>query len=169
MDRAIKGDSGAAVKPRHGSGINDGSGANAVVKESRRVVSAIEVRHEPTSAGLVRRRIGADLAERGIEPDSINEVVLVISELVGNAVRHTPMAAADPLAVRWEVDPDGVLVEVTDASTEPPRPRTPGTDEPSGRGLQIVAAMADDWGVVPLRSGKRVWAHVPVHRVASVS
>lgn len=132
-------------------------------------MSAIQVRHEPTSAGLVRRRIGADLAERGIEPESIDEVVLVISELVGNAVRHTPMDAADPLAVRWELDSDGVLVEVTDASTEPPRPRTPGSDEPSGRGLQIVAAMADDWGVVPLHSGKRVWAHVPVHRASPVS
>lgn len=132
-------------------------------------MSAIQVRHEPTSAGLVRRRVGADLAEHGIEPESIDEVVLVISELVGNAVRHTPMDDADPLAVRWELDSDGVLVEVTDASTEPPRPRTPGSNEPSGRGLQIVAAMADDWGVVPLHSGKRVWAHVPVHRASSVS
>ena len=46
----------------------------------------------------------------------------------------------------------------------PPAPRTPATTEPGGRGLQIVEALADDWGVRREGAGKRVWAHVPRHQ-----
>jgi anti-sigma regulatory factor (Ser/Thr protein kinase) len=125
-------------------------------------VTAIHVRHESTSAGLVRQRVGADLASRGIDPSSIDEVVLVVSELVGNAVRHAG-ATHGELGIRWEIGEDGVTVEVTDGSTRPPQPKRPTATEPSGRGLQIVAAISDKWGVTPLSDGKRVWAHVPVH------
>lgn len=98
--------------------------------------------------------------------ESIDEVVLVASELVGNAVRHT---AAGPLDVTWDLDPDGVTVRVADASTTLPTLRAPLDSEPGGRGLTIVAAVADDWGAYTLGSGKRVWAHVPVRRDAAVS
>lgn len=124
------------------------------------------VRHEPSSAAVVRRTLAADLAGRGIDADSIDEIVLVASELVGNAVRHTTApAAAQPLDVTWTVDAAGVTVWVADPSTDVPRPRVPGNSEPGGRGLTIIAAVADDWGVKRLASGKRVWAHVPVGRV----
>lgn len=125
----------------------------------------MQVRHEPGSAALVRRRLGAELARHGIDPDSIDEVVLVASELVGNAVRHTP---AGPLGVRWDIDPGGVTVQVLDCSSVLPTRRTPRDNEPGGRGLTIVAAVSDDWGADPLDSGKRVWARVRVRRSVAV-
>lgn len=129
-------------------------------------MGAIQVRHEPSSAALVRRRISADLARYGIDAESIDEVVLVASELVGNAVRHT---ATGPLDVSWDLDHGGVTVCVTDPSPTLPVLRTPLDTEPGGRGLTIVAAVSDDWGAYTLSSGKRVWAHVPVRRHVGVS
>jgi anti-sigma regulatory factor (Ser/Thr protein kinase) len=125
----------------------------------------MQVRHEPGSAALVRRRLSDDLARNGVDAESIAEVVLVASELVGNAVRHT---SSGPLDVSWDLDPDGVTVRVADESTTLPTLRTPQDSEPGGRGLTIVAAVSDDWGAYTLGSGKRVWAHVPVRRSAPV-
>jgi anti-sigma regulatory factor (Ser/Thr protein kinase) len=125
----------------------------------------MHVRDEPSSAGLVRNRVGADLARQGVDASCIDEVVLVVSELVGNAVRHAGSAKGE-LAICWDLDASGVRVEVTDASTKQLVRRTPSATDPSGRGLQIIDAMSDDWGVVPLRDGKRVWAHIPVRRAA---
>jgi anti-sigma regulatory factor (Ser/Thr protein kinase) len=119
------------------------------------------VPHATTSAALVRHELSADLALRGIDPDSIDMVVLVASELVGNAVRHTPTADGG-LVVDWTIDGGGVTVQVADPSPAAPAPRDPADTEPGGRGLRIVQALADDWGVRPTDGGKRVWAHVPV-------
>ncbi|HZY76205.1 MAG TPA: ATP-binding protein [Jatrophihabitantaceae bacterium] len=131
----------------------------------------MRVPHATTSAALVRHELSADLALRGIDPDSIDEVVLVASELVGNAVRHTHTAEGG-LAVEWMLDGSGVIVQVADSSPATPTPRDPVATEPGGRGLHIVEALADDWGVRQDDGGKRVWAHVPVrtsHREPALS
>ena len=122
----------------------------------------MRVPHATTSAALVRHELSADLALRGIDPDSIDEVVLVASELVGNAVRHTHGANGNGLAVDWTLDEAGVTVQVADPSPAAPAPRDPADTEASGRGLHIVQALADDWGVRPTDGGKRVWAHIPI-------
>lgn len=121
----------------------------------------LAVRHEPTSAALVRHEIAADLARCAIGQTSIDEVVLVASELVGNAIRHTDASQA-PLQISWDVDGDGVMVRVADPSDTLPTPLRAGPRACSGRGLAIVEAMSDRWGVDPAAGGKRVWAHVPV-------
>lgn len=126
----------------------------------------MRVPHATTSAALVRHELSADLALHGIDPDSIAEIVLVASELVGNAVRHTHSVNGTGLAVDWALDDVGVTVQVADPSSAVPAPRAPGETEAGGRGLHIVEALADDWGVRPTDGGKRVWAHIPV-RAAS--
>ena len=120
------------------------------------------VRHDASSAALVRRAIAADLAERDIPVDAADDVVLVASELVGNAVVHAGPALDGDLAVTWEVAPDGVMVEVDDASADLPQLRAASDTESGGRGLRIVASLADDWGVRRTARGKKVWARVPV-------
>jgi anti-sigma regulatory factor (Ser/Thr protein kinase) len=122
----------------------------------------MQVPHATTSAALVRHEISADLALHGIDPASIEEVVLVASELVGNAVRHTHSANGTGLGVDWSLDDAGVTVQVSDPSAAEPAPRSPDESESGGRGLRIVEALADHWGVRPTDGGKRVWAHVPV-------
>lgn len=93
------------------------------------------------------------------------EVLIVASELVTNAVLH----ARTTLELSYEADESNVEVVVRDLDVRPWRPRvspsaalTARTSWPSlslgGRGLAIVAAMADEWGVTETQDGKQVWA-----------
>jgi anti-sigma regulatory factor (Ser/Thr protein kinase) len=125
---------------------------------------ALLVRHEAASAAIVRRQLARDLASYDLPPNAIDNAVLVASELVGNAVRHTSATESATLDVSWDVDSSGVRVCVGDPGDEQPQLRTVGEDEPSGRGLKIVDAMSDDWGVERGDRGKTVWAHVPIQR-----
>lgn len=122
------------------------------------------VRHGAASAAIVRRQLARELACFDLPADAIDDAVLVASELVGNAVRHTNAVEAAALDVSWEVDSSGVRVCVGDPSDQQPRLRTAGDDEPTGRGLKIVDAMSDEWGVERDARGKTVWAHVPIPR-----
>jgi hypothetical protein len=54
-------------------------------------------------------------------------------------------------------------VEVEDESDQWPKRRTPGEQASSGRGLLLVEALADDWGVEPRGSGKRLWFELGGH------
>ncbi|HEU5005869.1 MAG TPA: ATP-binding protein [Jatrophihabitantaceae bacterium] len=125
----------------------------------------MQVPHATTSAALVRHELSADLALHGIAPESIEEVVLVASELVGNAVRHTHSPEGTGVGVDWALDDAGVTIWVSDTSPAAPAPRNPAPNETGGRGLHIVQALTDNWGVRLTNGGKRVWAHVPVRLV----
>jgi len=127
-------------------------------------VGALLVRHDVASAGFVRRQLACDLAYHQLPAAFIDDAVLVANELVGNAVRHTSPSESGTLDVRWDVDGSGVRIWVTDAGAGSPCPRIATEDDIGGRGLRIVDAMSDDWGVEQGGSGKRVWAHVPVPR-----
>jgi anti-sigma regulatory factor (Ser/Thr protein kinase) len=81
------------------------------------------------------------------------ELSLVVSELATNACVH----ARSPFTVSLNRQGSQVVVEVTDEDPAPALvgPRSNGS---SGRGLQIVAAIAHDWGVSDSDRGKSVWA-----------
>ncbi|MCW2586870.1 MAG: hypothetical protein JWN55_2386 [Frankiales bacterium] len=89
---------------------------------------------------------------------SVDEVALVVTELVTNAVLHGRGAVRLRL-----LDGDaGVRVEVQDASSELPVLPRHSTDAMTGRGLALVARIASAWGVDPAPGGgKTVWAQVP--------
>lgn len=125
-------------------------------------MGVLAVNHDPANAAIVRRSIAADLADRSVAPERIDDVVLVASELVSNAVVHASARADESLDVAWEIQPDCVLIEVIDASPELPRRRSTNDTDTRGRGLSIVAALALDWGVRRTVQGKRVWARVPI-------
>lgn len=88
----------------------------------------------------------------------VDDAVLVVDELVSNAYRH----AAAPRACRLALLDRGrrLRVEVDDASSDPPRMRTP--DRSGGRGLVLVARLAAAWGVQHYRDHKTVWAELTV-------
>ena len=121
----------------------------------------MRVLHDSASAALVRHQLQQELTRAGLTAATIDEVLLVATELVGNAVRHTVHRPDNLLEVSWTLDDAGVTVAVADPSPVPPRPRTPTPEEPAGRGLRIVDALCDGWGVDATRDGKRVWGHVP--------
>jgi anti-sigma regulatory factor (Ser/Thr protein kinase) len=125
-------------------------------------VGVLAVVPEPASAALVRHSIAADLLGRRVAQDCVDDVVLVASELVSNAVVHAPASADAALDVTWEVQPDSVVVGVLDSSPDLPRGRATNATDGRGRGLFIVAALARDWGVRRTRQGKQVWASIPL-------
>ncbi|MFF3908492.1 ATP-binding protein [Streptomyces sp. NPDC001848] len=118
----------------------------------------------PRGARLARRLVSHRLDEWGHPYGGpLNEAVtLIASELAANAVRHGHVPGRD-FHVRLTETPEVVRLEVSDTRTErlpeSRPPRDPASDE-SGRGLLLVEALADLWGVVPRSPGKSVWAEV---------
>lgn len=91
----------------------------------------------------------------------LDDVLLLVTELVANAVRH----GRGPVTLTLVPREDGVRVEVTDASPTRPRPRDKGLEAESGRGLHIVDALASRWGSMPRETtGKTVWFELDIHR-----
>jgi anti-sigma regulatory factor (Ser/Thr protein kinase) len=125
-------------------------------------MGAMLVRHEPTSVAAVRHEIASDLVQQGISEERVDDVTLVASELVSNAVRHAAVAPDLDLDIAWRISDSTVVVSVCDASDTEPTLRSASNDDAAGRGLTIVDRLAAAWGVERLRSGKRVWASVPI-------
>ncbi|RMI32527.1 ATP-binding protein [Streptomyces triticirhizae] len=111
---------------------------------------------EPASAGRARRLTRSQLGARWLLPDELTEnAVLLVSELVGNAVQH---AGAAEFGLRIRRRRGWVRVEVRDPSRALPALLPVREMEViSGRGLFLVDTLADRWGVDLLPHGKSVW------------
>ncbi len=109
---------------------------------------------------LARRQAGKALAGWGYGQDDIDRTLLVCSELATNAVQHGHRAG-HLFEVRITAGRTDCLVEVSDSTPHPPRLFTAGADDEHGRGLQLVAALAEKTGH-HLRNpiGKTIWARL---------
>ena len=98
------------------------------------------------------------VVEWGLE-SLVDDVQLGVSELVTNAVKHAQTEVE--LTLRLE---GKLVVEVRDQDPDLRHPATPSRDllSTSGRGLQIVAAVSNDWGIRSVEGGKAVWFAVPL-------
>lgn len=97
--------------------------------------------------------------------DQADTAELLLSELVTNAVRHARAPQGRDIGIRIARYDEVLRVEVADAG--PAVKLTPlvvAEWDERGRGLAIVAALAERWGCCPRRHGigKAVWAEVPV-------
>lgn len=127
----------------------------------------------PRGARLARRMCEHCLDAWGVpyDSDAHDAVTLVAAELCANAVRHGHVAGRD-FRLRLTVTPATrtVRIEVTDTRGEslPRIPATATDDGEGGRGLLLVAALADRWGWEPRPDGpgKTVWAECTVDTVA---
>jgi hypothetical protein len=102
--------------------------------------------------------------------DRGDDVAVVVSELLTNALRHALPQAGPPggtaggagrLPVRLGLVQPGqfVMCAVADPSPRPPEPKDPDYLAESGRGLHVISALSDRWGyTVPTETGKVVWA-----------
>jgi anti-sigma regulatory factor (Ser/Thr protein kinase) len=127
-------------------------------------MGAVWVRNAPASASTVRRTLLFELGEYGCTEDVAYDVALIASELVGNAVRHARPLPSGHLHVEWKVEDDSVRIAISDGGSDhiPTELHVSPTDL-SGRGLAIVAAVADDWGVATDLNGTTVWATRSLH------
>ncbi|WTE73785.1 PAS domain S-box protein [Streptomyces sp. NBC_01615] len=78
---------------------------------------------------------------------------LLLSEILTNAVQH----AEGPIGLHVCRTTTDLTVEISDSSPHLPQPRPAAEDEESGRGLILVRALADNWGVRPTDEGKTTW------------
>ena len=110
------------------------------------------------AAGLARQAARDALAAWRLE-ELAETAVLLVSELVTNAVRHASTGGS-AIVLRLETSGGWLRIEVHDADPGGPVPRAlAGLDE-SGFGLVLVDAMADKWGVRQTAGGKAVWVEL---------
>jgi anti-sigma regulatory factor (Ser/Thr protein kinase) len=103
---------------------------------------------------FIRRIVG--------DVDGINDIVLVASELAGNAIRHSASGdAGGSFVVQVVAFSDAWHVRVDDQGD--PRHfklQDAGEEDEAGRGLPVVSALARAWGVIGDNAGRAVWAEV---------
>ncbi len=96
--------------------------------------------------------------------DRREDIAIVVSELLTNALRHAlpgPGAPRPRCPFRLGLLQPGpcLLCAVADPSQQPPVPKEPGYLAETGRGLHVISALADTWGyTTPSGTGKVVWA-----------
>ncbi|MDG4797367.1 ATP-binding protein [Micromonospora sp. WMMD1082] len=123
-------------------------------------VPRLRVRLEPVSAACRRaRELVADACARWNLPEAVGPASVVLSELVGNVVRHagTPMQVTVTLRRPW------LHLAVVDGSHAGVRPGEAGQRDEGGRGLLLVRELAERWGSAPAGDGKAVWATLPAN------
>ncbi|MFF2007810.1 ATP-binding protein [Streptomyces sp. NPDC058195] len=150
-------------------GAKEVSGVALVVAQKVPTSSSMAVPHGPAGVGQARHRMREQLRSHGVSDAVVDDAVLILSELLSNACRHgrplgrhTDVGDGDVRAA-WHVDRTGGLtVEVTDGGGPTrPVPATPSVTARGGRGLNIISALADEWGVRDSSSGEvTVWVLV---------
>ena len=119
---------------------------------------------DPASVRSARDYAVATLA--GLDPDRLDAIELMVSELATNCVRHVGSGYLISIAA----GPREIRIDVTDYGDGAPVLRAPGPAEPSGRGLQIVKALSSSWGIERADgAGKTVWFTVPAAPVRSLT
>lgn len=124
--------------------------------------SATRFANDPRSARLARRFVSEAL-QRYEEVDFliVESVALMVSELASNCIRHTD----SEFTISVAIENDAVVIEVTDLGKGLPSLRSPNLQELSGRGLEIVSDLSDDWGVKTRPGGTTtVWFSVCLDR-----
>jgi anti-sigma regulatory factor (Ser/Thr protein kinase) len=123
------------------------------------VMLQLELAAIPTAPGCGRGWVGVVLREWG-RADLVELAELLVSELVTNAMDASSRAGAPAIRLAIAADRQHVMISVRDFAPGAPAPRQPGDDEESGRGLWLVAELAERFGWHPApdhESGKVVW------------
>lgn len=119
----------------------------------------MELQALPSRIGQVRRIIAAQLRYWRLDP-LIDQAALGVTELLTNVHRH---AQPDKMCtVEIELLLDRLTVSVHDHDPRLPTVCDPDASSTSGRGLALIAAVSESWGVRPRGgSGKVVWFTLP--------
>lgn len=145
-----------AAAPGRGRWIGRLVGLVVATRDTPTLEARLELHDEPSSVPLARTLLTQLLGQLEME-DFVDLAALLITELVANAIRHVPGTCAVELTRRDDV----LRIAVLDSGVGMPDLQNPGISAFGGRGLHIVAALADAWGVDRLEDGsKAVWAEL---------
>ncbi|MGW1375745.1 SpoIIE family protein phosphatase [Streptomyces sp. NPDC002446] len=111
-----------------------------------------EVPSDPAAVAEARAEITRQLTRWGLEEMGFT-TELIVSELITNAIRH----ATGPIRVRLLFDRT-LICEVSDTSSTAPHLRYAAAEDEGGRGLFLVAQLAQRWGTRYTPHGKIIWA-----------
>ncbi len=111
----------------------------------------------PQAVSQARRFTRRTLRAWGVPPDAIDTALVVVSELVTNALVHTDgRVRLDLTRINHRL-----RVAVADSSPRTPvKPTSIGWEATGGRGILLVEAMSAAWGTVPVSGGKQVWSEI---------
>ena len=112
----------------------------------------------PTAATEARSEVTERLAER-LGKRALEDVRLLVTELITNALRHGSLNRGDRVSVRASIDDGVVRIEVTDPGRAGPVALRPPGPRGGGYGLYLVEQLARRWGV-ERRNGTTVWCEL---------
>ncbi|MFL6114802.1 MAG: ATP-binding protein [Catenulispora sp.] len=152
--------------PRVSAEISESVGRGQA-QRSAESVGGKEFPHTPESVGAARHALCDALKRMRVAPPAADDAVLILSELVSNALRHALPLSGGTIRVAWWMEDSRILrIAVTDGGRQNPDGNTASSvlagvklraadlddvDESAvdGRGLGIVGLLADAWGVEP--------------------
>lgn len=127
-----------------------------------RLAKRVELLAGPEAPHDARLVVRDALDAWGVPDGVVEDTVLAVSELVTNAVKHARSSSVLELEIgetrEW------LRFSVSDASRVPPLARLASDSDESGRGLAVLAALSDRWGIEQHGPGKRVWCEVDLPR-----
>lgn len=112
-----------------------------------------------SSVGQARRFVRGALIDLGVEEMEF-EAAQLVSELATNSVIH----AGTPFDVQLDHDGRLLRIAVSDASPRGPVAKSHSAQATTGRGLKLVATLADQWGTEARPDGKTVWCTLRLGR-----
>ncbi|GAB2760844.1 ATP-binding protein [Streptomyces bullii] len=151
---------GRATAARWSPAVEDEHAVKALELFGNPTEAEVSLPSRPESAATARRLAQVVvLREWRLGPKTAEDTVLLVSELVGNAVRHT---GARVFGLRMCHRRGWIRVEVRDPSRGLPCLMPVQEMDVSGRGLFLVDKLSDRWGVDLLPRGKTTWFEMRV-------
>jgi serine/threonine-protein kinase RsbW len=116
----------------------------------------------PMAGSGARREL---LAGAGTLPSAVrDDVLLLVTELVTNAVRHSTAGSDGLVRVELRAGPDTLWVAVSDEGAGFTADAPVEPNEAGGWGLALVDRIADRWAVAPIGSGTCAWFEIAYER-----
>ena|SRR5437899_11187907 len=111
--------------------------------------SYVTLPHSTNSAAQARLAVDRALHNLAVAEEVRTDVLVVVSELVGNAVRHAAPLPGGRIEVGWTVEPDEIILEVADGGIDvlrshPDANNPDSSPDEGGRGLLLVTALTSD-------------------------
>jgi anti-sigma regulatory factor (Ser/Thr protein kinase) len=121
------------------------------------LTASVDLRPVARSVPSARHLVTAVLAGWDA-PQDVHDVTLLVTELVTNVIDHVGGEAS--ITLELALADDWLRISVADGSSVRPVVRELSSENPRGRGLRLVQAIAERWGAEDHQGGKRVWFEI---------